>query len=473
MYRFGLESDPMTIPPDPPVRARRRRWVGRAQILGAVRTRTTPPRSTKAVIWLAVLYIAAGIVYVAATLPNLPATVAAAGVGPGYMTAAFEALARVASSWAATFKTLSYGDLGRGLLQAAMFGIPVLWLAAAGWSARARTWRPFTIVVIASLAGLVGVPIAMWLYWILRWLYSLLTVIGGFIGTVLTWVFTIALIAGVAVAIGIGIYAAFAAVGDARSRSRIRRPAYAPYRGYRYSGGSSAASGRRWPIVLTALALAVVVSLVVVDLLGGGAVIGSIWDAIAAAFLWLLHGIGAVLSWIGRLLTIVAGFVIVHLVVLLVCNQFGRMACVPMRSATLAAVDEGKCADIAAGIGMAWSLLLAAAAFDPVFGEWFTGVWHQTPVVGAVPAPVGLWEVALSDSAEGVLRPVFTGFAPFVDLAMMLAVTGLAVLSPILRRGAWKPSRPMDIVVPAAAAMATGLVAPVIAFGLWVAGRSD
>jgi hypothetical protein len=149
------------------------------------------------------------------------------------------------------------------------------------------------------------------------------------------------------------------------------------------------------------------------------------------------------------------------------------MACVPMRSATLAAVDEGKCADIAAGVGMAWSLLLAAAAFDPVFGEWFTGVWHQTPVVGSVPAPVGLWEAALSDSAEGVLRPVFTGFAPFVDLAMMLAVTGLAVLSPLLRRGAWRPARPMDIVVPAAAAMATSLVAPVIAFGLWVAGRSD
>jgi hypothetical protein len=51
---------------------------------------------------------------------------------------------------------------------------------------------------------------------------------------------------------------------------------------------------------------------------------------------------------------------------------------------------------------------------------------------------------------------------------MLLAATGLAVLSPMLRRGAWKPSRPMNIVVPAAEAMATSLVAPVIAFGLWV-----
>ena len=428
--------------------------------------------------WLAIVYIAAGIVYVTATLPSLPATAAAAGVGPGYMTTAFDALAQVAASWAATFKALSYGGLGRVMLQAAMFSIPLLWLAAAGWSMRAKTWRPFTVAVIASLAGLVGVPVAMWLYWILRWLYGLFGILGGIIGTVLTWIITIAIVAGIAAAIGFGIYVVYAAVRDARARSQTRSSRYAPYSAYptaRNYGGSSATSGRRRPAAatVTALAVAVLGVLAAVDLFGGGVVIGSLWDALAAAFLWLLHGIGAVLSWVGRVLNIVANFVIVHVVVLLVCNQFGRLVCVPLRSATRAAIDEGKCADIAAGVGMASSLLLAAATFDPEFGAWFAGVWHQTPVVGSVPAPVGLWEAVLSDAAEGVLRPVFAGFAPFVDLAMMLAVTGLAVLSPMLRRGAWKPSRPMDIVVPAAAAMATSLVAPVIAFGLWVANRSD
>ncbi|WP_205324410.1 hypothetical protein [Glycomyces sp. YM15] len=416
--------------------------------------------------------------YGTATLPNLPATVAASGIGPGYMTTAFDALAQVAASWAARFQTLSYGGLGRGMLQAAMYSIPLLWLAAAGWSMRAKTWRPFTVTVIASLAGLVGVPIAMWLYWILRWLYGLVGIVGGIIGKVLTWAVTIAVVAAIVVAIGFGIYVAFAAIRNARTRSRTRSSRFASYPEYRSAGRyrvSSAKSGRRRPIAATAtvLAIAVLGALAAVDLFGGGTVIGSLWDAIATAFLWLLNGIGSVLSWVGRLLTIVADFVIVHVVVLLVCNQFGRLVCVPLRSATHAAIDEGKCADIAAGVGMAWSLLLAAAAFDPVFGEWFTGVWDQMPLVGLAPAPVGLWEVVLSDAAEGVLRPVFTGFAPFVDLAMMLAVTGLAVLSPMLRRGAWKPSRPMDIIVPAAAAMATGLVAPVIAFGLWVANRGD
>lgn len=448
-----------------PTRARRRRWVGREEIILAVHARTTPQRSTGARIALAVVYIVFGVLYVAATLPKLPATLAAAGVGPGYMTAGFEALSRVAASWSATFETASYGETGRSLLQVAMLAIPLLWLAAAVWSARARTWRPFNIAVVASLAGLVGVPVAMWLYWILRWLYGLLRIVGEFIGAVLPWVLAIAIVAALLIGLGIGIYAGASAIRGSRSSGRTTGSTV--YR-REYSGGRRPSAARA-----IVFALVLVAALGVVALFGGGNAIGSLWDAITAAFTWLRDGIGAILSWIGGLLTVVVHFVIVHLLVLVVCNQFGRLVCVPLRSATRAAVDEGKCADIAAGIGMGWSLLLAAAAFDPRFNAWFTGVWQQTPVFASVPAPVGLWEAALSDSAEAVLRPVFSGFAPIVDLVMMLAVTALAMASPVLSRGtAWRKARPMDIVVPAAAAMATALIAPVISFGLWATNRN-
>lgn len=130
------------------------------------------------------------------------------------------------------------------------------------------------------------------------------------------------------------------------------------------------------------------------ELLGAGDFLAMVGRAIATAaewvaagFIWFRDGLEWVLT---QVVAVVAGFVLIHVAVLLGFNQIGRAALLPIPSAIRAGSDQGKCADTAAGMGMAQSLLLTATVLDPKFRFWFIDLWEATPVVCGSPRELGV-----------------------------------------------------------------------------------
>lgn len=467
----------MSVPASQSVRSMARGPL-RVRGSGASSARSGRSQSRWGCLLLEAVCVAVGVLFAMASVPNLFVTLTASGVGPDYLTSAFTTLGDTARDWSRWFARQSFDGSGGIILQIGLFAVPMLWAVAAARSVRMRSWRPFAVATIASTLGLIGIPAVFWLGWLAVWIWRIVRVVSGFIGMVLSWVIPTVLVVAALVFL---YHLAYRAITAARDRSAADW----------YSGPWFQRRARRRRILRIALwtALAPVALLIagltvtgVLDdaLIATGGLLAAVWHAIAtaamwvgAAFIWAVDGIQWALALVARLLTAAAGFVLAHVVILLAFNQLGRVALLPIPSALKAGAGQGKCADTAAGIGMAQSLLLTAAVLDPVFRAWFIDLWQATPVFEFFPTPVGAYEFLLPGWAESMLRPVFTGFAPLLDLMMLLVVVALATWSLWFAAPTWGDERGSKIVLPTLTAIGTALVLPVLALAVWFVHRDD
>jgi hypothetical protein len=286
----------------------------------------------------------------------------------------------------------------------ALFALPTLWLASLVRSARARTWRPAQITVLASLLGLIGIPIAIWIGWLLYQAWSISVHVWDFFARISPWIARVFL--------WIVVVAMVAFAG------------WVCYRLFK-----ALMHGRRWIGVLAiAVAVATVAGAVGAGWLDGFIHVLSIGLAgLVAGIEWLVALVAPVLAavfgFVARVVTVVMTVLVIAGVLTGSFGQMGRTVCLPFPAAVKAGTAHGKCADFAAGAGVACSLLLTATVLEPAFNAWFSAIWRTTPVFDHLPAPTGIYGFLIPGSAEEFLRPAFSGFAPMVDVGLLLLLT--------------------------------------------------
>lgn len=395
-----------------------------------------------------------------ATMPRLFDVLATIDAGPRYLHLFLHYVRDTAGRWSVTLTGWSGGTSGRWALQIGIAAIPALWLASLVRAIRVRSWKPSVVTAVASVLGVLGIPIATWIGKVVLFLWWIAGYVSYFFGLVLPWVVRIvlwaaALALGIAVIMAVG-YSVYALVAYLANEKRWRKAAFL---------------------------------LLFVGALVGAAAVG--W--FDAFFDWLgtiVHFLGV---WIERIAGWVAAFLapavrfVAHLVVLLTVfllvlgivvgtlGQAGRTVYLPFTSAFKAGGDQGRCADLAAGAGVTMSLVLTAAVLDGEFGRQFAEVWSGTPFVSSLPMPVDGFGFLLPGAAEDFLRPAFAGYLSIVDLALLVLVATLGVGSLLFRPPGWSDEHGSRIAIPImlalGAAIALALVLIVVA--LWLAAGSD
>ncbi|MCD0446306.1 alkaline shock response membrane anchor protein AmaP [Glycomyces sp. A-F 0318] len=412
-----------------------------------------PP--ARILILIGAVYVLAGIVYTMASVPNLFTALARIDIGPHALAVSLAFVRDIAQDWARAFTVASFSNAGRTCLQLALFALPTLWLAALVRSARARTWRPAQITVLASLVGLIGIPIATWIGWLLYQAWRISVHVWDFIVWIMPWVARVFFWIGAALVVGFAIWGC-------------------------YQLAMALTHNRQWVRVLVvALAVAAVAGAAVAGWLDG------IINAIAIAWAGLVAGIEWLVALVAPVLAAVFGFIgraiVVILTVLLIVGaltasfgQMGRTVCLPFPAAVKAGAAHGKCADFAAGAGVAGSLLLTATVLEPTFNAWFTATWETTPVFEYLLAPTGIYGFLIPGSAEAFLRPAFNGFAPMLDVALLLLLTVIGAWSLLFAAAPWKRGVPSRLALPVmiAAGIAIGTAMFVLLLMLAAAAMS-
>lgn len=339
--------------------------------------------------------------------------------------------------------------LSRYTTMAALLAVPALWAAALVRSATARVWRPFVISVAAVFLGLVALPVLTWavelavgLFRLARWLYHA-------VARFIEWISPVLAVAGLVI-LGFIVLGALvlAVLGIHRARLWLR-------------------------------------TVVVVGLLAIAGALGyyGVFDGLLA---WLRRIAATFAAWISTYVAPIIGWLVSALVVAMVVlvalgavvalfGHVGRTVVLPFASAGGAGREEAKCLDTAAGLGVALSMPLTAATADTAYRAQFIQDWHATPLIGALPSPVGLYDFLLRDPAVHVLAPAFHGFNPTVDLALGALVSIIAIGSLVAGRGAWSTHDRAGVLSPimAAVGVAIALAVPALILAIWVKAHSD
>jgi len=407
-----------------------------------------------------------GLAFLMASVPTLFRVLANLDVGPGYLRSSFSYLWDVSRRWSTVLSDESFGHIGRIALQAGLLVIPVIWLAALVRSAIVKTWRPFGVTVIATTLGAIGIPLVTWLGEVLAVVWRIGGYIANFVLWLLPWVFRVLLWAAVA-AVGIAIVAGLG-YGLFQLVAYINRE-------------------HRWLIVT----FVVVVAAIIVGAIAAGWLDGILtW--LGHALLAVGHWIGGILRWLGAWIARIAGwiaailrpivafvirifviatvFMFIFGIFVAVLGQTGRTVYLPVTSAFRAGRDQGKCIDLAAGVGVAISLMLTAAALDERFGSWFDSAWRSTPLIDHLPTPTAAYDFLLPSAAEGILRPAFAGYLPMVDLGLLVILAVIGTLSLLFGRADWTRDGNARIAVPillaVGAAISVALILIVLALYL-------
>lgn len=389
-----------------------------------------------------------GAIYLMLTMPAIFEILSRIRFIPGYAQDALALIWEQAQRWESQARVLSYSGAGIWLTRLSMLAIPALWIAALIRSAVVKSWRPFVITASASLLGAIGIPIAAWTGELVVVVWRALDVIVRFFATwILPWI------------LRIGFWLVIAAVAAASL--------YAIYSFVAYLVRSG-----RWVTFL--------ISLVVV-----GAVVGAIWlwwlDPIVEFLRWLAIWIERIVAWVANLLSpiivwilralfAVTIFVAVVGLAIAFFGELGRQFFLPLRSATGAGNDSSRCADLAAGVGVAMSLALTAAVLDPGFGGWFGAIWRDTPLIGGAPVPIDAYGVLLPSAAEDLLGPVFAGYLPIVDVAILVLAAAMGVLSLLFASANWQPGPGSRVVRPVLFAVGGAIAVAVVFLFLMLVG---
>ncbi|WP_406068890.1 hypothetical protein [Micromonospora sp. NBC_01638] len=287
----------------------------------------------------------------------------------------------------------------RYLSMVAFYAAPVVLAAALVCCMRVGRWRPFTVSVSALALGLLAIPGLTWaleaLVGLVRlgvWLYRLVV-------RVIDWLIPFLaamLMIGAGIAVLVGLYLLV---------EKLR--------------------ARRW---LTASAwVGTVMLLVLAYVYGVFAFIGAVMARYVAPVLGVIIVVFAVVM----LVLLIAGLVIGFF------GHLGRLIVVSAKGAGSAGRDQASCADAAAGLGVALSTVLTAAAVDAPYGHQLTLTWNAAPYLSTVPDPVAAYELLMRDWGERFLAPGFAGFNPTVDLTIAAAVAFVMVLALLFNNRRW------------------------------------
>lgn len=116
----------------------------------------------------------------------------------------------------------------------------------------------------------------------------------------------------------------------------------------------------------------------------------------------------------------------------------GTLVWSPLKGALQAGAHARACVDLAAGTGVALSLLFSAAVAGG-YSDILYAAWNDTPVLANVPLPILQFDWLLPDAAEDILSRVFNGQPPIVDVLLLIATTLVGVLG--MAGSMFRPSR--------------------------------
>jgi hypothetical protein len=204
---------------------------------------------------------------------------------------------------------------------------------------------------------------------------------------------------------------------------------------------------RLWVVVGVVTAVAALLTAIVAFGMLDGFLswISGILDDLAA---WIGRYIAPVIGWLVQALFILLIALVVLGVIVAVLGQIGRTVYLPIASAVHSGRDQGKCIDLAAGVGLSFSLILCAAVIDGRFGGWLEATWRDTPVIGNTSAPIEFYDWLLPGAAEDLLRSSFGQYTPTISVSLLLLVAFMAILSLLLQVSEWKNEHGARIALP-------------------------
>lgn len=291
----------------------------------------------------------------------------------------------------------------RYLSMVAFYAVPVVLAAALVCCMKVGRWRPFTVSVSALALGLLAIPGLTWALEALAGLVRLGAWLYRLVVRVIHWLspfLAVLLMIGAGIAVLVGLYLLV---------EKLR--------------------ARRWLTAGTWIGTAML--LVLAYVYGVFAFIGEVIARYVAPVLAFIIVAFAVVV----LVLLIAGLVIGFF------GHLGRLIVVSAKGAGSAGRDQASCADAAAGLGVALSTVLTAAAVDAHYGHQLTQTWNATPYLSTVPVPVAAYELLMRDWGERFLAPGFAGFNPTLDLAIAAAVALVMVLALLFNSRRWATGR--------------------------------
>ncbi|WP_146779097.1 hypothetical protein [Actinomadura craniellae] len=334
----------------------------------------------------------------------------------------------------------------RLMMMAALLSVPSLVAAALVRSMIVRNARPAALTLLAGGLGIVSIPVIGWLAGAgalaVRFSIWLAGAIRALVET-LAPVLAVVIVAAVAVALLLALIALL-----------------------KTEGGPQLAG------------VAIVVVVVVAGILWALGLIGLFaWlgDVIAAVERFLVRYVAPAIGWIVQVFLLLMAILIAVGLTGGATGQIGRTVYLPIVSAPAAGRDQGKCIDLAAGVGVSLSLLLCAAVLNRGFGHWMADVWRATPLVGRSPDPISAYDLILPAPTERFLAPAFENYSPTLGLGILLLVSALGVLGLLFNARTWENESGSRILFPVmiGVGVAVAMALPLLLITLWLNSQQE
>jgi hypothetical protein len=325
------------------------------------------------------------------------------------------------------------------LVRAGFTLLPLLPLAAALRAIRAKSIEPFWTTTWSLSLGLSSVLVLSWVARAGVWIYGFVRAFFDWWSNILAgdlpgWIQTTFNVLGIALLIAVAVIAV-AALFSMMSASELRNSIFVA----RMFGLLA---------ILTVLALAAFTwgpSRQLIELAIDAISFISTWT-MGAAF-WLMKG--------------TVRFTLYSLTFLFfagILTQIGTAPWVPIRSAWSAGSGTDTNADFVAGAGVAFSVVLTAASFNEVFGEWLARQLASLPYEVAIPLD---FESLFPPAIAPIWEELFEAFIEFPELLLAAAILPIGLIS--LAFGGRGP-RTSGTMVVATAAVIRALTAVVVTF---------
>lgn len=308
-----------------------------------------------------------------------------------------EALVGVTQQIQSATRTLAFSGGLIVLAQASLLLIALIPLAGLIRSNREGDWEPLQTAALALLAGLASFPALAWIARAVLWLFSLPQAFGSWmanlmqplqpaVGIIVTGLFIISVVVVFLVWLPAGL--------------RLLRQ-----------------------IAVKRLALAVAATVASILLVYGVLSVRSTPLArealvlVGSAGTWLATTLSALIGWtVGA----VAATLGVCLAIALLA-QIGVALWKPLAKSSSAGYRRSSTADLAAGAGVALSIVLTATAVNPTFNAWFAEVTQGVAWGRPFEALSASWNALLPDAYRALLAGVFRGFTGFPEFAVIAA----------------------------------------------------
>jgi hypothetical protein len=393
--------------------------------------------------------IGIGLAFLVLTFPTLFHLLADIN-DPHWIAPVFDRSREWSDSWSVKVHEPAVDPYNEFVVKAILLGIPVLWAAALIRSLRAESHRPLVATVLASLSGILFLPaigwfvaVATFLLWLAATVYAVVAAVARAITTFLVWISPVlAVLALLAAAVALWFLIAYI----------HRRGLWA----------------RAVLIACAVVGATAVLTLGLLDEFFG-------WIAHLYGLLtdWLAHYVAPVIGWIVQGIGLVLVVGLAAFVLGLALCVVGRSVVLPLASASRSGSDQAKCVDLAAGAGITISVLLCAAATDPVFSQWLTALWAETPLIGSLPAPMDLYSLLLPDTTQHFLAESFTNYSPTVSGTLSLMIIALGGWSLLFSPAPWAhaPHLPSQILRSLGITLLTFI--PLLLLKAWLMSMDD